>query len=642
MRLLVEPGEPVRLRKLVIEGNPAMSRSDLEELLGVREGEPFDREHLELGLERTKALLMRRRYLGTRTAVVRVTADASKTSAEVVVTVDAGQRYRLRYVGNHMISDAALRQVLSEGKIEGIDALGLARAKAAIEQAYHFAGYARVKVAVDDAPATRPNDDDAERELRFFIDEGPRAEVTDVIIDGAKARKADELRDEVWSTVAAATPESGLLQPIDTGDVDDLLNSATGAERKQPRPFEISDESLDLFPRPLIGRKPIYLESAFLEAGRRIVDLYRSDGFLDVAVRGPATTFSEDGRKITVRYVIEEGPRVTVSAVRFVDARPCATSADAPCAQSLSFGELLAEVKLQPGQPASFAAVADARATLERNLQDRGYPMARVTENVERLPSKPEVDLVYTVDPGARVAIGKVRTRGNEVTQDMVILDRVTLKPNDLYSASEVEKSRERLARLGLFSSVSVELLDDNPDAAVRDLLVVVKERPQFAVEVGAGASVEDGPRAFLAGEIRNIFGLGVGLRGRGQLNYPRAFYGFLYDAKDANNPLLRFNTNTGNPIVDWGQFFEGQVVVTGELPKVYGMPFDTRLHVDTEALRAIRPAFTLNRASVLVGFDMQPTTWLSVGPVVEGEVSDFDCPKDLHLGVSCGEGNAG
>lgn len=641
VRLRVDPGVPVRLQVLRIEGNPALSRREIEELLGVEPGDAFERPRLEQGLERVRALLMRRRHLGARVDVLTVTADASRENAEVAVLIDAGPRYRLRFVGNYVVSDAALRTVLHEGKIESIEPLGLTRARAALESAYRLAGYARAKVNVDEAPARPPYDDDAERELRFFIEEGPRAEVNDVLIQGAHARNVADLVDEVWNTVSAEMPDPGLLQAIDPGDVEDLLSEPTGRKRAEPRPFEVSDEGVELLPRPFIGRKPVYIEAAFLEAGRRIADLYRSDGFLDVSVKGPFADFSEDGRQIRVRYQIVEGPRIVVSAVRFVDARPCAR--DASCGElgSLPFGELLAEVKLAPGQPASYAAVGEARATLERNLQDRGHPFARITEGVERLASRPEVDVVYTVDPGPRVSIGKVRVRGNTRTQDLVILDRVTLEPGDLYSAAEVELSRQRLARLGLFSSVSVELFDDDPGARVRDLLVVVKERPQFALEVGAGASVEDGPRAFLAGEVRNILGLGLGLRGRGQLNYPRAFYDLLYDPTDPNNPLSRFGPE-GNLLVEWGRFFEGQAVLTGELPKVYGMPFDTRLHVDTTAVREIRPAFTLNRGSIIAGVDTQPAPWLHVSPQLEGEVSDFDCPKDLRFGQSCGEGSIG
>jgi outer membrane protein insertion porin family len=641
VRLRIDPGAPVRLRALRIEGNPMLSRREIEELLGVEPGEAFDRPRLEQGLERVRALLLRRRHLGASVRVLAVTADQSRTSAEVSVLIEAGPRYRIRYVGNHVLSTAALRTVLHEGKLEGIEPLALTRARAALESAYRLAGYARVKVQQDEAPAQPPYDEDAERELRFFIEEGPRAEVTEVIIAGAHTRKTEELVEEVWNTVSAETPAPGLLQSIDRGDVDDLLSNPTGRGRSEPRPFEVSDEGIELLPRPFIGRKPVYIERAFMEGGRRIADLYRSDGYLDVNVKGPFPEFSEDGRRIRVRYQITEGPRVTVSAVRFVDARPCAEAGTCTELGTLPFAALLEEVKLAPGQPASWAAVAEARATLERNLQDRGHPFARVTEGIERLHDRPEIDLVYTVDPGPRVTVGKVRIKGNSRTRDLVILDRVTLEPGDLYSAGEVERSRQRLARLGLFSSVSIELLDDDPRARVRDLLVVVKERPQFAVEVGAGASIEDGPRAFLAGEVRNIFGLGLGVRGRGQLNYPRAFYDFIYDPADPNNPLQRFEEQ-GSFVLDWGQFFEGQAVLTGELPKVYGMPFDTRLHVDGVAMREIRPAFTLNRASALAGLGLSPAAWLQVAPQVEAELSQFDCPKDLRFGQSCGEGSEG
>lgn len=644
VRFRVEPGAPVRLRELRIDGNPMLSRREVEDALGVVEGAAFDRPRLEQGLERVRGLLMRRRHLAARVAVESVTADDDRESAEVAVLIDAGPRYRARFVGNHVLSDATLRTVMNEGRIESIEPMGLARAKGALESAYRLAGYARVKVSVDDAPAQPPYDRDADREIRFFIDEGPRAAVADVLIQGARAHKPDELVEEIWNTVSAETPDPSLLQALDPGDVDDLLSNPTGRERSEARPFEVSDEGVELLPRPFIGRKPVYIESAFVEAGRRVADLYRADGFLDVSVKGPYPDFSDDGRTIRIRYVVNEGARVIIGAVRFVDARPCvdASTRDASsCAEpSLPFAELLDQVKLAPGQPASYATVAEARATLERNLQDRGHPFARVTEGLERLPNKPEVDVVYTVDPGPRVTIGEVRIRGNTRTREVVILDRLTLRGGELYSATEVERSRQRLARLGLFSSVSVELLDDDPRARVRDLLVVVKERPQFAVEVGAGASVEDGPRAFLTGEVRNIFGLGLGLRGRGQLNYPRMFYDFLYDPEDPNNPLSRFGPED-DPVWNYARFLEGQAVLIAELPKVYGMPFDTRLHVDTIALREIRPAFTLNRGSVLVGADMQPATWLHITPQIEGEASEFDCPKDLNLGQSCGDGSS-
>ncbi|MBI1946481.1 MAG: BamA/TamA family outer membrane protein [Deltaproteobacteria bacterium] len=642
VEVTVTPGRPVLLSRLIIDGDPPMSRAEIEALLHVEEGTAFDRTRVEAGLQSVKQLLLRRRHLGVKVGVASVENDAGGDRAQVTVMVQAGPRYHVRFVGNQLLSSAMLHTVMHEGKIEGLDPMALARARAHIENVYRLAGYARVGVTLADVPAAPPLDDDAERELHFVVSEGPRAEVSEVKIEGARAHQAAQLVEEVWRTVEAETPDLDLLQPVDPGDLAELLEFDPGQARKskqQPRAVEVSDQRLELLPRPMLRRKPVYVERAFAEAARRITDLYRADGFLDATVQGPLPEFSSDGTQIRVRYQVREGARVTVAGVRFLDVRPCAV--DGSCATPLKLATLLEQLSLEPGAPASYAAVADARATVERNLQDAGHPFARVTEEVHRVEGKPELDVVFRVDPGARVTIGKIRTRGNQVTQDLVILDRVTLAPGDLYSATEVERSRQRLSRLGLFSSVTVELFDDDPRATRRDLLVVVRERPLFAVEVGAGASVEDGPRAFLAGEVRNIAGLGVAVHGRGQVNYPRAFYEFLYDKDDPNNPLNRFPP-AANLVDEWGRFLEGQAVLTSELPKVYGMPFDTRLHVDGIGMREIRPAFTLNRGSIGGGIDTQPAPWLNVSPAVDGEISDFDCPNNLSFGVSCGEGSIG
>lgn len=646
----VRPGPPVLLRTLLIEGDAALGRREIEALLGVATGAPFERLTVEQGLVKLRELLHGRRHLAAAARVASVEIDESAGRADVTLEVIAGPRYHVRFRGNALLSDAQLATVVNTAALDGVDAQALSRARGALEDLYRAAGFARASVDVADVPivdpaqrrphrpgSARPADDGAERAIEFRVREGERAVVTDVFVDGAGARPSAELAAEVWSVVEQARADLGLLQRVDVGDIEDLLGRGAGV-RDAARPFEVSDEGIELLPRPFIGRKPVYLEGAFDEAARRLADLYRADGYLDVRVQGPTPSFSEDGRAITVRYVISEGPRITVAAVQFIDTR-CGTQTT--CEDSLPFPSLLDDITLVPGQPASFAVITNARARLERNLQNIGYPFARVSEAVRRLSDAPAADVVYTVDPGPRVTIGKVRVKGNERTRDLVVLDRVTLDEGDLYAVDQVEASRQRLARLGLFSFVSMELLDDDPNATTRDLLVIVKERPQFAVELGAGASVEDGPRAFLAGEVRNVAGFGVGVRGRGQLNYPRAFYELRYDPADPANPINRFAPEE-NALIDWGRFLEGQAVLGSELPKVYGIGWDTRLHVDTVAMREIRPAFTLNRGSVLVGVDTQPLPWLHVGPQVEGEVSDFDCPRDLRFGQSCGGGSIG
>jgi outer membrane protein insertion porin family len=646
VRLVVDEGPPTVVRTLEIDGDPNLARGELESVLGLEAGVPFDRQAIDDGLARVTALLVDRRHLAVEAAFVSASfvapddaadnapdvdgADAADvrdvpaSEVDVILRVNAGPRYRVVFEGNRVIPGAYLKDRVNARKIGKLDGQSRERALRSLERFYQDAGFALVTVDVDEVPAYRPHADDAERLLRFTIDEGPRARIEEIVIEGASAKDPAVLVADVWDYVRAETPSpSGLFQRIDPGDLVDVLSPEPGRGDGE-RAVELSDQWFGLLPPFGFQTEPVYSEPLFAAATERLIDLYRSDGFLEVEVDGPEPMFMDAGKAVRVRYRISEGPRVVVAGVRFTPA------------PTLPLEDLLSVATFEPGEPADLYAIEETRTILERTLKERGFPFARVSERLERR-SDGQADVVFQLDEGARVRVGNIRIRGNAITQEFVIKDRLILQEGDWFTQSAVEGSRQRLLRMGLFSSVAVELVDDRPDAAVRDVVIQIRERPLYAVEAGIGASVEDGPRVFLAGEARNILGLGLGVRTRGQLNYPWFTYGFVYREDDPNNPAKRFTDQP--PELRWLYFFEGQALATAELPKVYGIPFDTRVHIDAVGLREIRPAFTLVRGSVLAGLDVQTFSWWRSSIEIEGEASDFDCPRDLEFGQSCGQG---
>ncbi len=629
VRIVVDEGEPTLIDSVVLRGRPWLSEDEVLGMLGVRPGRPFDRLRLEEGLAKLRALLVERRHLRARTDILDVSYGPSRKTVSLRLLIDAGPRYRVDFVGNEIMPHATLKTVMHERELGAIDRASLPRAKDTLESYYRKNGYARAVVRWDDVPAYAPWDKDAERVLRFHIDEGPRVEVRQIIVEGTTARDGRAIAADLWAFLLAETPDGGLVQRMDTGDLEDFLGRGPG-KHELDRPVEEPDLILRPITLPFLvpglERKPVYTAQLFEAARQRIVDRYRKDGFLSATVLGPEPIWLDGGAAVRVRFRVSEGTQVRVSGVRFVPA------------PTLPLSELLTEVPLEPGQPADMYAIEETRLVVERNLRERGFPFAEVKEQLVRLePGLVEVQ--YRIVEGPRVKIGQVRVSGNRMTQDFVIIDRVRQKSGDWYSASAIEESRQRLLRTGLFTSVSVGFLDDKPGAEQRDLLVQVVERPRYSVEAGGGGSLEDGPRAFTSVEVRNILGLGVGLRGRGQVNYPRALYNLYYGENDPASPLRRFDD--APEAYRWLLFTEGQFLATAEIPKLYGVPFDVRVHVDTVGLREIRPAFTLMKGSLLGGVDLNPTPWLHLGPQVELETSDFDCPT-LTLGKSCGEGSAG
>lgn len=629
VRIVVDEGEPTVIQRVVLRGRPSLSNDEVMDALGTGHGLPFDRLRLEEGLVALRALLVERRHLRARTDILEVSYGPERKNVSLELLVDAGPRYRVDFVGNAIVPHATLKTVMNEREIGAIDGATLPRAKETLERYYRESGYARVLVRWDDVPAYPPWDDDAERVLRFHIEEGPRVEVREILVEGTKTRDGRAIAADLWAFILAETDDGGLVQRMDTGDLEDFLGRGPG-KHDEVRPVEEPDvvfRPMSLpFLLPGLERKPVYTVELFEAARQRVVDRYRKEGFLSVDVLGPEPIWLDGGAAVRVRFRVDEGTQVRVSGVRFLPE------------PTLPLSDLLTEVPLEPGQPADLYAIEETRLVLERNLRERGFPFAEVSEELVRLePGLVEVQ--YRIVEGPRVRIGAVRVSGNRMTQDFVIADRVLLKAGDWYSASAIEESRQRLLRTGLFTSVSVGFLDDKPDAEQRDLLVQVVERPRYSVEAGGGGSLEDGPRAFSSIEVRNILGLGVGLRGRGQINYPRALYGLYFDESDPSSPLRRFDD--APEAYRWLLFTEGQFLATAEIPKLYGVPFDVRLHIDTVGLREIRPAFTLMKGSLLGGLDLQPAPWLHLAPQLELETSDFFCPT-LTLGKSCGEGSAG
>ncbi|MFZ9888303.1 MAG: BamA/OMP85 family outer membrane protein, partial [Myxococcota bacterium] len=602
---------------------------EISSILGLAVDAPFDREGLERGLARVSQLLRKRRHLAATAEIVAVTYDEERRVATVEVRVDAGPRYRVDYVGNYVISNATLHTLVDESSMSGQDSASLDNAREKIRAHYERAGFARAQVYVEDVPAYGPWKATAERVLRFYVDEGPRVEIEEVIVEGSLERDGRSLAADVWSFVYAETPTGDLIQPLELADLEEVFGKSPGPTPRG-RPLEEPDVIWRPFTWPLllpqVERKPLYTPGLFEAARQRMLDQYRKDGFLQASITAPDLLWVDGGRRLRVRYRVNEGNQTHIAGVRFEPPPP------------VPIIDLLAGATLQPGSPADLYAIEQMRLSLESNLREHGYPFATVTEELKPVGTD-SIDVLYRLTPGTQVTVAGIRFRGQEQTREFLLRDRMRLGVGDLYAASEVDESRQRLLRTGLFTSVNIGFLDDREGTARRVLLVDVVERPRYSIEAGAGGSLEDGPRAFSTVEVRNLFGAGVGLRGRGQINYPRALYGLYFDSDDLTSPLRRFDDYPDT--YRWALFTEGQFIATAEIPKLYGLPSDVRLHMDTVGLREIRPAFTLMKGSLASGIDLQPFPWLHLAPQLELETSDFDCPS-LSTGQSCNEGAPG
>jgi len=113
-----------------------------------------------------------------------------------------------------------------------------------------------------------------------------------------------------------------------------------------------------------------------------------------------------------------------------------------------------------------------------------------------------------TITERDRVFVEDFVVKGNRRTEKSVILRRLQLRRGGIYSQDLVRQSEERLATLGVFSSVSVALEDAEVPQRRKRVIINVVESDTFSLGAHLGFSTGEGVRFGADFEGRNIGGL--------------------------------------------------------------------------------------------------------------------------------------
>jgi translocation and assembly module TamA len=149
---------------------------------------------------------------------------------------------------------------------------------------------------------------------------------------------------------------------------------------------------------------------------------------------------------------------------------------------------------ISTGQDAVAANVLAARDHLLAELRDASYPLATVI-----LPDgilhrdRQELDVSFQVNTGPKAALGAIQFTGLHDMSEAFMRQRLLLHPGEPFSPEEIDKARQDLLSLGVFSSVRIlpaATLDRNGNLP---LVVDVEESKLHTVDVGAAWSTDLG-----------------------------------------------------------------------------------------------------------------------------------------------------
>ncbi len=251
-----------------------------------------------------------------------------------------------------------------------------------------------------------------------------------------------------------------------------------------------------------------------IEADRDLLRrFYLKHGFADVRIVSAISEYDPALEAFIVTFTIEEGDQYTFGQV---DIQSNVRSVDAAAVAD--------RLKARSGATYSAEAVEKSVEAISVEVARRGYPFAVVRPRGDRDFQTRKINVVFTVDEGARAYIERIQIRGNTRTRDYVIRREFDLAEGDAYNRALIDRAERRLKNLNYFKSVKIT----NEPGTSPDRVVVnvdVEEQSTGEFSISGGYSTQDGWLGEVSIGERNL--LGRGQAARASVQYGQRARGF-------------------------------------------------------------------------------------------------------------------
>jgi outer membrane protein insertion porin family len=227
---------------------------------------------------------------------------------------------------------------------------------------------------------------------------------------------------------------------------------------------------------------------------------YLNRGYIEFTIDSTQVSISPNKEKIFITVNMTEGQQYTVKDISL--------AGDLVVPRE----ELEALIKVEPGQIFSREDLTETTKLISDRLGDVGYAFASVNAVPELDRENSEVTFTLYVDPGRRVYVRRIRISGNDTTRDEVIRRELRQFESAWYSAKGINRSRQRVDRLGFFSEVIVDTPSVPGTADQVDIEIKVTERQTGNLSFGLGYSTTERVVVTASLSQNNIFGTGNSL----------------------------------------------------------------------------------------------------------------------------------
>ena len=287
--------------------------------------------------------------------------------------------------------------------------------------------------------------------VTFAISEGPKGHIQKIVFKGNKKIKSSQLKKLMatsqWNILSLITKSGTLDEDVLKNDLQ-LLNA-----------------------------------------------YYIDQGYLEAKISGPKLDLSNP-KKIRVEIEVVEGPQYRVGNIDFKG--DLLTTKEA----------LFKTIKLKRGAVYSNSAIRKDINALTENFANQGYAYVEINPETSVDSKNLIVHLIYDIDKKKPVSYEKIQIVGNTKTRDKVIRRELQVAEGELYSAGDMNKSRDRLKRTGYFKEVDFATSRGSTEEKI-NLDIKTEEAPTGALSFGVGYSSIERVVGSVSISDRNLFGLG-------------------------------------------------------------------------------------------------------------------------------------
>jgi len=239
---------------------------------------------------------------------------------------------------------------------------------------------------------------------------------------------------------------------------------------------------------------------------RTIRSKYKNEGFLLANIKEGTRIFNSDSTSVELNIEVKEGSRVTIGKI-IIEGN-----------EKISTEEILSNFETKLGDILRDNALNNDILELLNIYEKRGLPFAKVVIKDVSLyedAGKEKLNIELAISENSKVEIDQIKIKGNDETNDNVILREVKLPKDKTVNIEFLSNLKRRLERLNIFESVEDPKIYSLKDKNKSGLLIQVKEgnTNTFDGILGYVPPANENENGYLTGLVnvsfRNLFGTG-------------------------------------------------------------------------------------------------------------------------------------